>query len=434
MKIDKATIGIGLAAITVMAASLLVLVADYRSEAEKHRAVLLARGETALDALTAGIRAQGRMGRYRGDRLSIIFEELVAARGFTGVALLGADGALIASGGEADVFSGIGTDRIRWGGSALVLSRAITLETGGHGPGQGYGAQRWESEGFETLPPGPHQLAIALDTEALSSQMSTDLARSMVAFAVIVAFVLLGGYSTEAWLRRRGLQTALMASREQVARQERLALLGAGQAHETKNPLSVVRGHAQLIAESPEEREENRARAERIVDEIDRAVGHINGFLSLSRPPDLEIAPLAIKTFLESFVALMEEEARQKGVTITLDTGDFSVRADGGLLRKALLNFVLNSLTACAPGDRIDIAVSSSHKNAILTVRDTGGGIAPEDLARVTEPYFTRSDNGCGLGLALVQQIADAHGWTLEIQSKPGEGTTVSLRGLERVS
>lgn len=67
-------------------------------------------------------------------------------------------------------------------------------------------------------------------------------------------------------------------------------------------------------------------------------------------------------------------------------------------------------------------------------MRDTGRGIAPEDLARVTEPYFTRSEKGCGLGLALVRQIADGHGWTLEIQSTPGEGTTVSLCGLESVS
>ena len=60
--------------------------------------------------------------------------------------------------------------------------------------------------------------------------------------------------------------------------------------------------------------------------------------------------------------------------------------------------------------------------------------IAPEDLARVTEPYFTRSEKGCGLGLALVQQIAEGHGWNLDIQSKPGEGTAVSLCGLESVS
>jgi two-component system sensor histidine kinase HydH len=435
MKIDKATMGIGLAAITVMAASLLVLVVDYRSEVENHRAVLLARGETALDALTAGIRAQGRMGRYRGDRLSYIFEELAAAPGITGVALVGADHGIIASGGDTALLIGAGTGA-GWESTALVLSRDVALETGGHGPGQGQGrgAQRWEAEGFEALSPGPHRLAIALDTESMYSEMSADVARSMIAFGVVVVLVLVGGFATEGWLRRRSLQAALNASREQTERQEHLALLGAGLAHETKNPLSVVRGHAQLIAESPEDREENRARAERIVDEIDRAVGHINGFLSLSRPRELEIGPLALQPFLEAFVALMEEEGRQKGVAIAFDSGDITVRADGGQLRKALLNLVLNALAACAPGDQIDIAVTSSNGKVALTVRDSGRGIAPEDLARVTEPYFSRSEKGCGVGLALVRQIADGHGWTLDIQSTLGEGTTVSLCGLESVS
>ena len=436
MKLDKTTSGIGLAVITVMTASLLVLVEDYRVAVENHRAVLLARGETALDALAAGIRAQGRMGRYRGDRLNYIFEELAAAPGITGVALVGADGAILASGGETTLLNGAEADQVRWEITALVLCRTVDLDTGGHGPGQGQGrgAQRWESEGFEALPPGPHRLVIALDTLLLREDIAVERVRHTAIFMLVTLLVTLGGFAAVGRLRRRGLQAALNASHEKAAQQERLALLGAGLAHETKNPLSVVRGHAQLIAESPEDYEENRVRAERIVDEIDRAVGHINGFLSLSRPRELHIEPLTLQPFLEAFVALMEEEGRQKGVAIAFDSGDITVRADGGQLRKALLNLVLNALAACAPGDRIAIAVTPSNGKVTLTVRDTGRGIAPEDLDRVTEPYFTRSEQGCGLGLALVQQIAEGHGWTLDIQSKPGEGTTVSLRGLESVS
>ena len=436
MKIDKATLGIGLAAITVMAASLLVLVADYRSEAENHRAVLLARGETALDALAAGIRAQGRMGRYRGDRLSYIFEELAAAPDIVAVSLYAADGAIIASGGETAAIADIGPDEVRWDRTALVLSRTTALESGSHGAGQsqGRGAQRFESEGFSALPAGPHVLAIALDTEAMDNKTTVDLARRVLAFGGVVAFALLGGLAAEGWLRRRGLNRALVIAREQASHQERLALLGAGLAHETKNPLSVVRGHAQLIADSPEDADENRVRAESIVDEIDRAVGHINGFLALSRPRDLQRIVIALGPFLEQFGTLMEEEARQKNVLLVVQASEVSVRADEGRLRKALLNLVLNALEACRSGDRIAVEVAAENGRATLTVRDTGRGIAPEDLPRVTEPYFTRSENGCGLGLALVQQIAEGHGWTLEIQSLPDEGTTVSLRGLERVS
>ena len=63
-------------------------------------------------------------------------------------------------------------------------------------------------------------------------------------------------------------------------------------------------------------------------------------------------------------------------------------------------------------------------------MRDNGRGIAPEDLPRVTEPYFTRFENGTGLGLAIVDQIARSHGWNLAIRSAPGKGTEASLHGM----
>ena len=148
----------------------------------------------------------------------------------------------------------------------------------------------------------------------------------------------------------------------------------------------------------------------------------------------MERVPVNLGPFLARFAELMEAEARDKGIVMTAESGDITVRADEGQLRKALLNLVLNALEACRPGDHVEIAATAQSGKATLTVRDTGRGIAPGDLARVTEPYFTRSEKGCGLGLALVQQIADGHGWTLDIRSAPGEGTSVSLRGLERVS
>ena len=100
MNADKTTVTVALAAILAMAASAVLLHADSRSEAENHRRVMLARAQTALDALAAGIRAQGRMGRYRHDRLSLIFEELAAAPDVSGVVLRAVDGVVVASGGE----------------------------------------------------------------------------------------------------------------------------------------------------------------------------------------------------------------------------------------------------------------------------------------------------------------------------------------------
>lgn len=438
MKVEKSTWGTALAAILVMAASALFLVEDYQSETANHRAVMLARGQTALDALTAGIRAQGRMGRYRHDRLSYIFEELAAAPDIIGVTLGTAGGTAISSGGITAPLSDIGSDEVQWSFGALILRREVSLDIGGHGYGWGRGGmgpmESTDGDPWEPFPAGPHVLAIALDTAAMEFEIRRDQLRLAVSLSGAALLVALASAAALGGVRRRRLQTALLVAREQAAHQERLTRLGAGLAHETKNPLGIVRGQAQLIAETPGDEAANRERAEHIVDEIDRTVGHINSFLALARPSDIRPAPLALGPFLEIFAALMEGEAKQHQVLLAVTAPEVLVHADEGPLRKALLNLVLNALRACSPGGRINIEVDTSGPSVTLAVCDTGQGIAPEDLARVTEPYFTRFEGGCGLGLTLVDQIARAHGWALHIDSALGEGTRVSLTGIERVS
>ena len=438
MKLDKTTGGIGLAAILVMAASAFVLVHDYRSEAANHRRVMLARGQTALDALAAGIRAQGRMGRYRHDRLSLIFEELAATPDIIGVLLHTADGTPISSGGDITALERPDREATRWGAGTLILSRPVAIEMGGYGYGRGRGAGGGfnvpEGDGADAFPAGPHSLTILLDVTPMEAEIRGDRFRLGVSLGGAALVVALGSAVVLGAIRRRRLQTALILAREQAAHQARLTQLGAGLAHETKNPLGIVRGEAQLIADAPEDEAGNRTRAARIVDEIDRTVGHINGFLALSRPCEIEQKPLALGPFLERFAALMEGEAKQHQVLLAVEAPACWIRADEGQLRKALLNLVLNALRATAPGGRIGIEVTADGDRVALAVRDTGCGITAEDQARVTEPYFTRLEGGCGLGLTLTDQIARAHGWTLAIDSTPGVGTTVSLNGVEKVA
>ncbi len=102
------------------------------------------------------------------------------------------------------------------------------------------------------------------------------------------------------------------------------------------------------------------------------------------------------------------------------------------MLRRALLNLLINALRACREGDTISLWALAEGGLAMLVVADTGAGIAPEDLARVREPYFTRFPGGTGLGLAIVDQIARSHGWGFTLESTPGEGTAARLSKLAR--
>jgi len=439
MKVDRTTSGIALAAIVAMGASAILLLGDYRSEAENHRRVMLARGQTALESLAAGIRAQGRMGRYRDDRLSLIFEELAATPDIIGVVLHTVNGQTISSGGETaaiDLHASI--PDLQWAPGTLTLRREIVLELGGHGMGRGRGAfvdpNAPNAETWEPLPEGPHALTIVLDTRPMEAEIRGDRLRLGVSLSGAALLVALGSVVALGAGRRRHLQTALLLAQEQAVHQEQLTQLGAGLAHETKNPLGIVRGQAQLIADTPDDSDGNRVRAAQIVDEIDRTVGHINGFLTLARPRDIDARPLALGPFLEAFGTLMEGEAKQHQVLLSVEAPDVWVWADESQLRKALLNLVLNGLQACGPADRIAMETASNGSVVSLRVRDTGRGIASEDLPRVREPYFTRFEGGCGLGLSLVDQIARAHGWTLDLDSTPGRGTTASLNGIKKVA
>lgn len=118
-----------------------------------------------------------------------------------------------------------------------------------------------------------------------------------------------------------------------------------------------------------------------------------------------------------------------RNINLEIEQTDFEISGDIDLLQSALVNLVDNAAKATADGGEIEI----SAQGGTITVKDHGHGIAPESLARITEPFYTpdksrsRRLGGVGLGLALVREIADAHGAELEIESAPGAGTSVSM-------
>jgi signal transduction histidine kinase len=214
---------------------------------------------------------------------------------------------------------------------------------------------------------------------------------------------------------------------------EELNRLAAGLAHETKNPLSLIRGMAQSCLHKPFDSEESRRIAGKIVDESDRLEGRINSFLSYSRPLDPSLSSIDLHEVVLQTVELFEEEASAKGILLQTDLEAHLVLADPDMLRQILVNLLSNSLSACRAGDSIAIRGGTEGQGAILEIRDSGKGISPEDLPQVTKPYFTRREGGTGLGLAIVSQLAQAHGWRLEIESQTDRGTTVQVLGIRRM-
>ncbi|NIA16503.1 MAG: hypothetical protein GWP08_20780, partial [Nitrospiraceae bacterium] len=290
----------------------------------------------------------------------------------------------------------------------------------------------WEGFGapWQGFPEGPFALAVALDASAVVRQIQRDYVQWLASSAIWLVAVSLATLVALAQTQHRDLEAALALAQERAAHSERLAQLGAGLTHETKNPLGVVRGLAQAIGQSPAADTEVRQLADRIVDEADRTVGQINSFLALARPKEPALATVNLRTLFTELAPLVEPEAGQQGAEVTWRPTALTVCADPGLLRRALLNLVLNALRAVDRGGEVVVEAQRHEWTVSLSVSDNGCGIAEDDLARVTEPYFSRFEDGTGLGLSIVDQVARAHGWTLTVSSTLGQGTCVSLAGM----
>jgi signal transduction histidine kinase len=209
--------------------------------------------------------------------------------------------------------------------------------------------------------------------------------------------------------------------------QERLAQLGqmaATVAHEIRNPLSIMKGSAEVLAKKFGE--SGRELISYIIEEIERLNRLVDNFLRFARRPQLNLASLSLPEFLSELLAPM----RQDGVQIEVPENLPPVLADRDALQQILLNLIRNAREACPENCTITVTARSVRRpgrGVQIQVSDTGPGIPPEVLPRVFEPFFSTRATGSGLGLAICKQLTEAMGGTIEIHSEPGRGTTVSV-------
>ncbi|MBE7415597.1 MAG: PAS domain-containing protein [Deltaproteobacteria bacterium] len=220
-------------------------------------------------------------------------------------------------------------------------------------------------------------------------------------------------------------------------RKERLAYIGAfaaNLAHEIRNPLSGIRGAAQLLSRKASDKGLNEY-MEVIIKEADRLNGILNEMLDFARPARLVKKPVNIHQVLDSVVLLLEEGAGRHTFVKSYDPSIPEVAGDEGQLKQVFLNLVKNAVEAIPESGIVSVttrAITEFHmgeggtgRMVSIEVRDTGCGIRPEDLENVFTPFFTTKPKGSGLGMAITLKIVKEHGGHLKIASEPGEGTSV---------
>jgi two-component system, NtrC family, sensor histidine kinase HydH len=234
------------------------------------------------------------------------------------------------------------------------------------------------------------------------------------------------------------LAKALGQDPSQLAAAEKrdlLARLLGRLAHEIRNPLSSLGIHFQLLEEdlaalAPQTREPLNSRMEIIHGELHRLEGIVERFLRLAGPAGVDLEPVEIKKVLTHVCELLRPEAAARRIEIALrvDGSLPPVMADPVRLTQALLNVMINAIQAVEKQGRVDVVGAVADGQVCVVVRDNGPGIPADELASVFDPYFTTKTEGSGLGLWIAQQIAMAHGGTLQAQNDPAGGAMLTMR------
>jgi signal transduction histidine kinase len=243
------------------------------------------------------------------------------------------------------------------------------------------------------------------------------------------------------WLRRRyGLLSERHARAEAaLRRQDRLAAMGelaSGVAHEIRNPLNAIAMSVKrLRAEfrSGDEASVDQAERDELLDILEGQTQRIDStvqqFLDYARPRPLARRTVDLDRLLAEVGQSMRALAESRGASLELDvTSVGPAHLDPDQMRQALDNLLRNAIEATPSPGAVTLAARRGGDGVVITVSDTGAGIAPEHLPRIFDLYFTTKSEGTGVGLAVTHQIVTAHGGTLDAGSRLGQGTTMTVR------
>ena len=238
----------------------------------------------------------------------------------------------------------------------------------------------------------------------------------------------------------------------ELAQKEKLAAVGqmtAGIAHEIKNPLGIIQGSAQVVANADRPMDMREKAADFIMEEVERLNHTLTTFLNFAKPASPNFKRMDITVLLEEILLSTGERYKEKGYRIETDFPDAvpCILADPDQMKEVFLNVFLNGIQSMPDGGTLTIAVGvEKGKESIdegiipikgliqrhpdyltVTVIDRGCGISDDRMGKILDPFISFRDDGIGLGLSIVNQIVRSHKGWINIASEPGKGTRFKL-------
>jgi signal transduction histidine kinase len=223
-------------------------------------------------------------------------------------------------------------------------------------------------------------------------------------------------------------QSEYLARQQRVERLAAVGQVSAGVAHELRNPLNVVKTSVYYLLNArnptPQKTAEHLQRIGRHVDLADNVITTLSRFAKMPVP---DLRPCALEACLREALEL-NPPGDAVAVTIDCPAGLPRVLVDPGQVHIVFGNLVRNARDAMPQGGRLTLTGRAAGEAVEADVSDTGGGIAPENLARIMEPLYSTKARGLGLGLAIARAILEKNGGSLRVASTPGQGSTFTVR------
>jgi signal transduction histidine kinase len=239
------------------------------------------------------------------------------------------------------------------------------------------------------------------------------------------------------------LSLRFAATERELVQAEKASLLGqlaSGVAHEIGTPLNVMSGNAQYLLRKLNPDDPARSALQQIVGQAERITEMLQQLLDFARPTEARRVPFDLRDVVTQTLEMVSAVLRRVDIEVDIDPMTPPVMGDPRLLEHALLNLIVNACQAMSSGGRLSLVVgvgmpqeagpASDERWVCCRVSDTGCGIAPENLGRIFQPFYTTKPQGegTGLGLAIVERIVRQLQGSIEVASRLGFGTTFTLR------
>lgn len=341
-------------------------------------------------------------------------------RGLRYVAFLAPDGSVISSAGTPEATSlprDVGQVVTVGGRTRVLLSLPRLSDLGAPGAPSMPGGPRADS--FPPRPgfvPPARPPSVLLDFEpVLSEQMVARASRNLLVSGIVAGVLIVAA------LVLFRLYARAEAADEQLTRKRHLLALGemsAVLAHEIRNPLASLKGHAQLLAETAPAGSKEKKRVDRIVHEAQRLEALTEQLLNLARSGQVTLQGV-------SPAALLEEAANDVGrdrVLLTVESAPPSWPLDPMRMRQVLTNLLTNAAQASPSGAAIYVDARLDDGQLVITVRDEGAGVPPGAEERIFEAFHTTRTRGTGIGLTVARRIVELHGGKITAENHPEGG------------